>query len=99
MKPMGDPFILQNNSASPIECLHYSMNLPVSVVITGCDSLKILDQALSAARSFRPMSTDRVSAILARTANVAKSGEYEIYKTSHHFDGAYHNPQWLGPEV
>ena len=96
MKPMGDHFILQSNTVSAIECLHYSMNLPVSVVITGCDSEKILDQALSAARSFQPMSKEQVAAILAKTAPVAKSGEYELYKTSHHFDGTYQNPQWLG---
>ncbi len=96
MKPMGDPFILQSNTASAIECLHYSMNLPVSVVITGCDSLKILDQALSVARSFQPMRKDQVAAVLAKTATAAKSGEYELYKTSHHFDGTYQNPQWLG---
>ena len=96
MKPMGDHFILQSKTVSAIECLHYSMNLPVSVVITGCDSVKILDQALSAARSFQPMSKDQVAALLAKTANAAKSGEYELYKTSHHFDGTYQNPQWLG---
>jgi len=96
MKPMGDHFILQSNTVSAIECLHYSMNLPVSVVITGCDSLKILDQALSAARSFQPMRKDQVAAVLAKTATAAKSGEYELYKTSHHFDGTYQNPQWLG---
>jgi len=96
MKPMGDHFILQSKTVSAIECLHYSMNLPVSVVITGCDSLKILDQALSAARSFKPMSRGQLSALLAKTANAAKSGEYELYKTSHHFDGTYQNPQWLG---
>jgi len=96
MKPMGDHFILQSKTVSAMECLHYAMNLPVSVVITGCDSLKILDQALSAARSFRPMTNDQVTAILAKTANAAKSGEYELYKRSHHFDGTYQNPQWLG---
>jgi aryl-alcohol dehydrogenase-like predicted oxidoreductase len=96
MKPMGDHFILQSNTVSAIECLHYSMNLPVSVVITGCDSEKILDQALSAARSFRPMSKEQVAAILAKTANAARAGEYELYKTSHNFDGTYQNPHWLG---
>ena len=96
MKPMGDHLILQSKTVSPIECLHYSMNLPVSVVITGCDSVKILEQALAAARSFRPLNKDQVAAILAKTANAAKSGEYELYKTSHRFDGTYQNPQWLG---
>jgi predicted aldo/keto reductase-like oxidoreductase len=96
MKPMGDHYLLESNTVSAIECLHYSINLPVSVVITGCDSLKILDQALSAARSFRPMSKEEVASLLAKTAVAAKSGQYELYKTSHHFDGTYRNPQWLG---
>ena len=96
MKPMGDPFILQSRTATAVECLHYSMNLPTSVVITGCDSMKILQQALDAARSFQPMSREQIAALLARTARAAQSGEYELYKSSHHFDGTFQNPQWLG---
>jgi len=96
MKPMGDPFILQSKTVTPIECLHYSMNLPTSVVITGCDSLKILQQALDAARSFQPMGKEELAALLAKTAKAAQSGEFEMYKTSHHFDGTFQNPQWLG---
>ena len=96
MKPMGDPFILQSKTVTPLECLHYSMNLPTSVVITGCDSLKILQQALDAARSFQPMDKQELAALLAQTAKAAQAGEFEKYKTSHHFDGTYQNPQWLG---
>jgi predicted aldo/keto reductase-like oxidoreductase len=65
MKPMGDHFILESQTVSPVECLHYAMNLPTSVVITGCDSLPILEQALQAAHSFRPLSDTEVSALLA----------------------------------
>lgn len=96
MKPMGDHFILQSNTVTAAECLHYSMNLPTSVVITGCDSLPILQQALDAARRFRSMSKEQVATILAKTAEAARAGQYEMYKTSHHFDGTYQNPQWLG---
>jgi predicted aldo/keto reductase-like oxidoreductase len=96
MKPMGDPFILQSKTVTPLECLHYAMNLPTSVVITGCDSLKILQQALDAARSFRPIDSQEMAALLTKTAKAARAGEFEKYKTSHHFDGTYQNPQWLG---
>jgi len=96
MKPMGDPFILQSKTVTAVECLHYAMNLPTSVVITGCDSLKILQQALNAARSFHPMGNEEVAAILAKTAKAAQAGAFEMYKTTHHFDGTYQNPQWLG---
>lgn len=96
MKPMGDHFILDSKTVTPIECLHYPMNLPTSVVITGCDSMPILQQALHAARSFQPMDSSRVSALLAKTLKAGEAGQFELYKTSHQFDGTYANPQWLG---
>jgi len=65
------------------------------VVITGCDSLAILQQALKVARTFRPLSQEQIATLLARTAPVAQKGEWELYKTSHDFDGTYQNPQWL----
>ena len=96
MKPMGDSIILKSKTASPVECLHYAMNLPTSVVITGCDSMQILQQALDAARSFKPMSKDEVAQLLAKTSSAASKGEFELYKTTHNFDGTYQNPKWLG---
>jgi len=96
MKPIGDHLILNSKTVIPVECLHYAMNLPTSVVITGCDSIPILEQALKAARTFRRMSEGEVASLLAKTAKAAQNGQYELYKTSHQFDGTYHNPQWLG---
>ena len=96
MKPMGDHLILESKTATPVECLHYAMNLPTSVVITGCDSLPILQQALQAARSFQPMNASEVAALLDKTVKAAEAGKFELYKTSHHFDGTFGNPQWLG---
>jgi predicted aldo/keto reductase-like oxidoreductase len=96
MKPMGDGIILRSKTATPVECLHYAMNLPTSVVITGCDSLPILEQALDAARTFRPMGEHEVASLLSKTATAAHDGQYELYKTTHNFDGTYHNPAWLG---
>jgi aryl-alcohol dehydrogenase-like predicted oxidoreductase len=96
MKSMGDHVILESKTVSPTECLYYSMNLPTSVVITGCDSMPILQQALHAARSFQPMDSSQVTALLAKTAKAAEAGQFELYKTSHQFDGTYANPQWLG---
>ncbi len=96
MKPMGDHFILESKTATPVECLHYAMNLPTSVVITGCDSLSILQQALQAARSFKPLDSSEVASLLAKTVKAAAVGQFELYKTSHQFDGTYANPLWLG---
>jgi len=96
MKPMGDHFILDSKAVTAVECLHYSMNLPVSVVITGIDSLPILEQALNAAKSFQPMSGTQVSALLAKTQTVAQNGRFELYKTSQHFDTTEKKPEYLG---
>lgn len=96
MKPMGDHFILDSKTVTPTEALYYPMNLPTSVVITGCDSLPILQQALHAARTFQPMDSAQVAALLAKTSKAAEAGQFELYKTSHNFDGTYANPQWLG---
>jgi aryl-alcohol dehydrogenase-like predicted oxidoreductase len=95
MKPMGDSLILRSKTAEPMECLQYALNLPTSVVITGCDTLPILQQALKVARAFRPLSREQVAALLAKTEKAARSGEFELYKTAHNFDGTFHNPQWL----
>ncbi|RKI40254.1 aldo/keto reductase [Corallococcus sp. AB004] len=96
MKCMGDPFILDSKTVTAPECLRYNLSLPVSVVITGIDSQERLQQALTAARTFKPLSEKDVQALLARTKDAAQDGAYEKYKTSHHFDGTVQNPQWLG---
>lgn len=96
MKSMGDKIILDSKTVTPIECLHYALNLPTSVVITGCDSMKILEQAFDAAHRFRPLDEKQVAALLAKTAPVAQAGAYELYKTTLRFDGTTNNPDWLG---
>jgi predicted aldo/keto reductase-like oxidoreductase len=96
MKSMGDPYILRSNTVSQIECLHYSMNLPTSTVITGIDSMEILDQAFEAVRTFKPMSQAQVTALLTRTREAAAKGSYELYKTTSQFDTTATNPALLG---
>jgi aryl-alcohol dehydrogenase-like predicted oxidoreductase len=98
MKSMGNGIILKSGTVSAIDCLHYALNLPTSVVITGIDSLKILDQAFEAARTFTPMTEAQVQALLARTAAAASRGEFELFKTSSIFDATTSNPEWMGEE-
>jgi predicted aldo/keto reductase-like oxidoreductase len=96
MKPLGGGEFLRSDTVTAIECLHYAMSLPVSVVITGCDSRATLRQALEAVRSFSPISEEQRSALLARTEKAAHDGKYELYKTGTIFDATSQNPQWLG---
>ncbi len=96
MKTFGDNYILRSKTVEPIEALHYSMTLPTSVVITGIDKLEVLDQAIEAARTFKPMTKEEIASLLERTRAAATKGQFELYKISQHFDGTAKNPQWLG---
>jgi predicted aldo/keto reductase-like oxidoreductase len=98
MKSMANGIILKSRTVTPVECLHYALNLPTSVVITGCDSMEILEQTLEAARTFRPMTDVQVQALLARTREAASQGEFELFKTTSIFDSTAEHPQWLGEE-
>jgi uncharacterized protein len=88
MKTMGDKSILKSKTVTPVECLKFSMNLPLSVCITGCDSMAILQQALDVVRNFKPLTHEEVTAILAKTEAAAASGQYEPYKGSAYIRGA-----------
>ena len=96
MKTMGSGIILKSGTVTPIECLHYALNLPTSVVITGMDTLERVDQAMEAARTFKPMSKAEVAKLVSKTKDAAMKGEFELFKTSTRFDGTANNPQWMG---
>ncbi len=98
MKSMGSSVILKSKTVAPVECLEYALSLPTSVVITGIDSQQVLDQALKVASTFKPLTSQQISALLSRTAQAASKGEYELFKTSAHFDSTAKHPEWLGPE-
>jgi aryl-alcohol dehydrogenase-like predicted oxidoreductase len=98
MKSMGSGVILKSNAVTPIECLHYAMNLPTSVVITGIDSMKILDQAFEAAGNFQPLTRQQVAHLKKKSAKVAQNGDFELFKTTTIFDSTVTHPEWLGEE-
>lgn len=98
MKTLANGTILESKAVNAIECLHYAMNLPSSVVITGCEDMEDLEQALTAARTFQPMTEDQVNVLLSKTKQLASRGEYELFKTTSIYDGTAKHPEWLGEE-
>jgi hypothetical protein len=74
----------QRARQSAIECLTYALSLPTSVVITGCDSLKVLEQALHVARTFQPLTAATRTSFLAKTEASARDRRFELYKISRH---------------
>ena len=96
MKCFGDHRILDSNTIKPIEGLHYCLNLPIAVQITGIDNQQVLDQAFEAVRTFKPLSEAEVASLLERTRVAALDGKYEVYKTTTNNDGTARRPQVLG---
>ena len=98
MKSFGNGVILKSGAVQPMDCLHYSLNLPLSVLITGVDSKMLLDQAFSAVKSFQPMDEAAVASLIGKTEKVAVNGKYELFKTTSHFDTTARHPDWLGSD-
>ena len=95
MKPMASGNIPQHNIATAIECLHYALSQPTSVVINGCDSMERLNQAFEAAKTFKPLTPAEISALTARTKAAALTGKFEPFKTTAQFDGTARKPEWM----
>jgi predicted aldo/keto reductase-like oxidoreductase len=100
MKSFADSVLLKSGAPiQPLEYLHYALNLPVSVVITGIESQRDLDQAFEAVRTFQPMEKAKIAELLARSRPYALEGKFELFKTSATFDGTAKNAEWLGDEA
>ncbi len=101
MKPFGggDGIILKSNTVQPIDCLHYALSLPTSVVITGIDKKEVLEQAFTAVKQFKPFDTQELASLLEKTRDAAQNGHFELFKTTSHFDTTARHPDWLGADT
>ena len=98
MKPLANGLILKSGKVGAVECLHYALALPTSVVITGVETMERLEQALHAARTFHPMDEGRLNALRQKTAAEGARGAFELFKTSSVYDGTAQHPEQLGEE-
>jgi uncharacterized protein len=98
MKCFGSGVILKSAVVEPVDCLHYSLNLPISVLITGINTTELLKQAFAAVKSFQPMNETGVATLISKTKDAALNGKYELFKTTAHFDTTARHPDWLGSD-
>ena len=70
----------------------------MDLVINGIDSPEVLDQAFEAVKTFRLLSPRQFATLVSKTQAAATAGQYELYKTSAHFDSTAQHPDWLGGE-
>jgi len=64
------------------QAICYSLSLPVDTLVTGIDSLEILNQNLEIARTWEPMKAEQTSALLDQIAPYAEDGHLEQYKAA-----------------
>lgn len=86
MKPMAFQNAPKTGVITSTECLHYAMSLPVSVTITGCETMDRLETALQAARGFKKLGQSEMQALRDRLKTSVKEGQSEPYKTTTDFD-------------
>ncbi len=99
MKCFGDQIILKSGVVQPMDCLNYSLNVPVSVQITGIEKPEILEQAFAAVKQFKLLDEASVAALLTKTEQAASKGQYELFKTTSHFDTTARHADWLGADT
>jgi predicted aldo/keto reductase-like oxidoreductase len=87
MKTMASDHILRANVVRPDEGLRYVWSKPVATIVSGMDTLEVLEANVASAQRFKPMSPDEQEELLARTKEAGSSGEYEPFKTTRRFDG------------
>ena len=98
MKSMANGRILESNTVTAMECLQYVLSLPVSVLITGMETMENLEQAFTAVETLGQFDEEARKRVLAKTSKPAVTGEFELFKTTSIFDGTAQNPSWMGDE-
>jgi len=83
----GDGRAVARKVISAQEALAYALSLPVATVVSGIDTMDVLEQNVSVAAGFRPMSQRARQALARRVAPQAADGRFELYKISMAFDG------------
>ena len=81
------------------EALRYVLSLPISVLVSGMDSLAVLRKNMEIAREFTPLSPTAAEALRKRCAPFAADGRFERYKSSNEFDGEVGRKQHGFPSV
>ncbi len=87
MKSLADGHLLKSGAeVTPAEAIRYAMSLPVATVISGMDSLEVLEQNLATARAFTPLTDAERADLLSRTVDASRDGAFELFKTTRNYD-------------
>ncbi|MFT7034031.1 MAG: putative aldo/keto reductase-like oxidoreductase [Cyclobacteriaceae bacterium] len=76
MKTNGFGLIGKSGVATPAECIRYALDQPISTLVSGVDSMKILWENLAAAKAYTPFTKEEKEALLARAKNTTEKLEH-----------------------
>jgi hypothetical protein len=83
----GDARAVKDKVVTPQEALRYTLSLPITTLVSGIDTMRVLEQNVAVARNFRPMTARQRATLRRRVAATARDGRFELYKISAAFDG------------
>lgn len=83
----------------PAECLRFALSQDIASLVSGIDSMQVLEQNLAVARGFEPLDEASLAALAARHDHLAGDGHLERFKTTQFFDSRVHRNQHQFPEV
>ena len=83
----GDARAVKDKVVTPQEALQYTLSLPIVTLVSGIDTMRVLEQNVAVARNFRPMTARQREKLRRRVAATARDGRFELYKISAAFDG------------
>lgn len=83
----GDARAVKEKVVTPQEAIRYTLSLPIATLVSGIDTMRVLNQNLAIAGDFRPMTERQRETLRRRVAATARDGRFELYKISAAFDG------------
>jgi aryl-alcohol dehydrogenase-like predicted oxidoreductase len=83
----GDGRAVKAGIVTPQEAIRYTLSLPITTLVSGIGTMRVLRQNLAIAQEFRPLTARQRQTLLGRVASTARDGRFELYKISAAFDG------------
>jgi predicted aldo/keto reductase-like oxidoreductase len=94
----GEGQFVTEAGLDPRQCVRFALSQRIASLVSGMDSREVVDQNVSVARDFKPMSAKEQEAFIEKTRGIAGDGRYEWFKTTPYFDAKYHRDQHGFPE-
>ena len=80
MKSQAGGGLLRLGKTQPEDNIRFSLSMPISTLVSGMDSVEVLEENLRIARAFEPLTDGEIDSLLDATEPASRDGAYEHYK-------------------